>query len=116
MEFETVPLFLQAQGSYAEAKTLLERSLTIREKTLGSEDPRVTVALNNLALILEITGSCAEARSLYELGLGATLRHLSKNMGSMTETERFRYLDTQHGPDSLLLNLVALQENGPAEE
>jgi len=41
---------------------------------------------------------------------------LSFNMGSMTEKERFQYLEIQAGPEPLLLNLVAIQGNGPTEE
>jgi hypothetical protein len=37
-------------------------------------------------------------------------------MGTMTEAERFRYLDIQRGPELLLLNLVALQGRGPVPE
>ena len=104
---------LKAQGSYAEARPLYERSLAIREKAFGSEHPKVAASLNNLALLLKAQGSYAEARPLYEQGLRGTLNHLSRNMRSMTEAERFRYLATKKGPEPLLLNLVAMRGEGP---
>jgi hypothetical protein len=39
----------------------------------------------------------------------------SKNMAAMTEAERFLFLDTQTGTEPLLLNLVAMQGNGPKQ-
>ncbi|CAN0170499.1 unnamed protein product, partial [Ectocarpus fasciculatus] len=41
------------QGKYEEAGPLYERSLTIREKTLGSDHPYVAHSLNNMAVLLE---------------------------------------------------------------
>ncbi|CAN0575198.1 unnamed protein product, partial [Laminaria digitata] len=38
-----------AQGNYAEAGPLYERSLAIKEKALGREHPSVATSLNNLA-------------------------------------------------------------------
>ena len=73
-------------------------------------------ALINLARLLQAQGSYEEARHLHERGPGLSLAHLSKNMGAMTEIERFRYLDTQAGPEPLLLNLVAMQGRGPVPE
>ena len=108
--------FLQNQGSYAEARSLLERSLAIFEKVLGPERPDVAVSLNYFAGLLNGQGSYAEARPLYEQGLRGMLNHLSLNRRSMTEHERFQYLATQKGPEPFLLNLVALQENGPTKE
>ncbi len=107
---------LRNQGSYSEARPLFERSLAIDEKTLGPEHPDVAITLNNLAILLEQQGSYAEARPLYERGLETTLLHLSKNLGAMTEAGRFQYLDTLKGLEPLLLNLVAIQGNGPTEE
>jgi hypothetical protein len=92
---------------------LYERSLAIREKAFGSGHPDVANSLNNLAWLLHAQGSYAEARSLYERGLSTTIKHLSKNMGSMAEVERFRYLATKEGPEPLLLNLVAMRGEGP---
>ena len=38
-----------AQGQYAKAEPLYQRSLAIREKALGPEHPDVANSLNNLA-------------------------------------------------------------------
>ena len=40
-----------AQGNYAEARPLYERSLAINEKALGPEHPSVAASLNNLAAL-----------------------------------------------------------------
>ncbi len=109
-------MVLQAQGSYAEARPLYERSLAINEKALGPEHPKVAGALNNLANLLQDQGSYAEARPSYEQSLRSTLKHLSLNMGSMTEAERFQYLATKKGSELLLLNLVAMRGEGPKED
>jgi tetratricopeptide (TPR) repeat protein len=95
---------------------LHERVLAIYEKAFGPEHPNVAIALHNLAILLRAQGSYAEARSFYERGLSTTLQHLSKNLGDMTEAERFRYLNIQTSPEPLLLNLAALQGEGPFSE
>ena len=82
-------------------------------RVLDYEHPDAALTLNNLARLLEAQGSYAEARSFYERGLSTTLQHLSRNLGAMTEAERFRYLDIQTSPELLLLNLVAIQGSGP---
>jgi len=52
-------LLYQEQGKYAEAVPLLERSLLIREKVLGPDDPHVALSLSNLALLyLPLTSRC----------------------------------------------------------
>ncbi|HJM40296.1 MAG TPA: tetratricopeptide repeat protein [Planctomycetota bacterium] len=85
-------------------------------RVLDYEHPDAALTLNNLARLLEAQGSYAEARSFYERGLSTTLQHLSKNLGDMTEADRFRYLNIQTGPEPLLLNLAALQGEGPFSE
>ena len=95
---------------------MYERSLAIWEKTFGLEHPDLALALNNLAGLLETQGSYAEARPLFERGLGTTLLHLSKNLGAMTETERFQCLATKKGPEPLLLNLIAMGSGGEAND
>ena len=73
-------------------------------------------ALLNLAGLLSAQGSYAEARSLYERALAGSFSHLSRNMPSMTEAERFQYLAIKRGPEQLLLNLVAIRGEGPKED
>ncbi len=107
---------LAKQGAYAEARPLYERALAIWEKARGPEHPDVAGALNNLAILLKNQGSYAEARPFYERGLETTLLHLSKNLGAMTETERFQYLATKKGPEPLLLNLIAMGSGGEVND
>lgn len=42
---------LEPQGNYADARQLLERALTIREKFLGPEHPAVAESLNDRAVL-----------------------------------------------------------------
>lgn len=45
--------FMVAQGNYAEAEPLYERSLAIFEKALGPQHPNVAQSLNSLAELLK---------------------------------------------------------------
>ena len=56
-----VAALYQAQGRYAEAEPLYQRSLAIREKALGPEHPDVATSLENYAALLRATGRSAEA-------------------------------------------------------
>ena len=58
-----------AQGNYAEAAPLLQRSLAIREKALGPEHPDVATSLNNLAGLYQAQGNYAEAAPLFQRSL-----------------------------------------------
>ncbi len=59
----------QAQGNYAQAEPLYQRSLAIKEKVLGPEHPAVATSLNNLALLYGNQGKYAQAESLYRRAL-----------------------------------------------
>jgi tetratricopeptide (TPR) repeat protein len=59
----------KAQGRYAEAEPLYERSLAIREQQLGANHPDVATSLNNLAALYDSQGRYAEAEPLYERSL-----------------------------------------------
>jgi len=52
------------QGKYAEAEPVYQRSLAIREKTLGAEHPDVATSLENLADVYQAQGKYAEAEPL----------------------------------------------------
>ena len=54
------------QGKYDEALLLYQRSLTIREKVLGSEHPDTAESLNNLANLYHEQGMCADALPLHQ--------------------------------------------------
>ncbi len=53
-------------GRYAEATTLLEKALAIREKELGAEHPATIKSLTALADVYSVQGKSWEAVSLYE--------------------------------------------------
>ncbi len=63
-------LLYQAQGKYAEAEPLYQRSLGIMEKVLGPEHPDVAASLNNLAELYRNQGRYAAAEPLYQRSLG----------------------------------------------
>ncbi|HEX8873039.1 MAG TPA: tetratricopeptide repeat protein, partial [Nitrosospira sp.] len=54
----------EAQGQYAEAESLFTRSLTILEKTLSPNHPKVIANLNNLAELYRKSGREIEAAAL----------------------------------------------------
>jgi len=104
------------QGSYAEARPLYERTLEILEKIWGLGHPLVASLHSRFGSFLFKQGIYEEARRLHERGLRLSLAHLSRTLGAMAEAERFMFLDSLHGTEPLLLNLVAMQGNGPTEE
>ncbi len=57
-------LLYEAQGKYAEAEPLYERSLAIWEKALRPEHPKVATGLENYARLLGKTGRGAEATKM----------------------------------------------------
>ena len=59
----------RAQGKYAQAEPLYQRSLAILEKALGPEHPDVATSLNNVASIYQAQGRYAEAEPLYQRSL-----------------------------------------------
>lgn len=58
-----------AQGKYEEAKELNERSLAIRETTLGPDHPNLAYGFNNLANVHTALGAYDEAQRLHERAL-----------------------------------------------
>ena len=62
-------LVYKAQGRYADAEPLYERSLAILEKALGPEHLNVAASLNNLAGLYSTQGRYADAKPLYERSL-----------------------------------------------
>ena len=59
----------EAQGHYAEAEPLYQRSLVILEKALGPEHPHVAASLNNLAELYLAQGHYAQAEPRYKRAL-----------------------------------------------
>jgi hypothetical protein len=60
---------LYQQGHYAEAEPLLKRSLEIREKSLGPDDPNVAKALNSLASLLQVITAAICAKIVETLSI-----------------------------------------------
>ncbi len=58
-----------AQGHYAEAETLFQRSLAIWQTTLGPEHPEVANTLSNLAVLYDAEGRYDQAERLYQRSL-----------------------------------------------
>ena len=57
-------LLYRDQRRYREAEPLFQHSLTIREKVLGAEHPKVVTSLENYASLLRKIGRNAEADKL----------------------------------------------------
>jgi tetratricopeptide (TPR) repeat protein len=66
-------------GHYAEAEPLFRRSLSIREKQLGSDHPDVANSLNNLAGLYDSQGKYAEAEPLYRRSLSIREKQLGSD-------------------------------------
>ncbi len=57
-------LLYKAQGHYAEAEPLYQRSLAIVEKALGPEHPDLATSLENYAALLRETARADEAERM----------------------------------------------------
>ena len=53
------------QGNYPEAEQLFQQVLSLREKSLGPNDPNVATNLNNLAESYRVQGKYPEAEALF---------------------------------------------------
>ncbi|NNJ12111.1 tetratricopeptide repeat protein [Chloroflexales bacterium ZM16-3] len=60
---------LKAQGDLTGARSLYERALAMRERTLGPTHPDTASSLNNLASLLQAQGDLAGARPILERAL-----------------------------------------------
>ncbi len=69
----------QAQGNYAEAEPLYQRSLAILEKALGAEHPNVATSLEKYAALLRKTGRDAEAEKLEARAKAIRAKHGEQN-------------------------------------
>ncbi len=67
--FNNLALVYQAQGRFADAGPLYQRSLAIYEKALGPDHPDVGTSLNNLGELFYAQGRYAEAEPLYQRAL-----------------------------------------------
>ena len=78
-----IALITQAQGRYAEAEPLYQRSLAIREKVLDPNDSALAPALGNLAELYQTQGRYAEAEPLYKRSLAITEKALGPEHPSL---------------------------------
>jgi tetratricopeptide (TPR) repeat protein len=65
-----------AQGRYAEAEPLAQRSLGIKEKALGPDHPDLAEPLNRLARTYYFQKRYTEAKPLYERALAIVTKSL----------------------------------------
>jgi tetratricopeptide (TPR) repeat protein len=56
-------------SDFVQSRTISERVLALREKSLGPDHPDTATSLNNLAVLLRTVGDFAAARPLYERAL-----------------------------------------------
>ncbi len=70
-----------AQGRYAEAEPLYQRSLVIYEKALGPEHPYVAQGLANYAGLLRKTGRSEEAQEMVARAQAIQAKHAEQNPG-----------------------------------
>ena len=64
-----VAAFYLSKANYSGAEPLMRRALSIFEKSLGSKDPYVANAMNNLAQLLQVTNRHGEAARLMNQAL-----------------------------------------------
>ena len=69
----------QREGNYAEAETLVRRSLSILEQTLGPNHRHVARGLDGLAHLLQAQGKLGEAETLYRRSLSIREKTLGPN-------------------------------------
>jgi tetratricopeptide (TPR) repeat protein len=67
---------LYSEGRFDEAIPLAERALSIQERSLGPDDPRVVQAINSLAMLYRAAGDYVGAESLFERVLEITTEAL----------------------------------------
>ncbi len=94
--YETGLSLFQA-GRYEEALPYFRQSLVLAEARFGSNDPAVSVELNNLAEVLRLLRRYDEARSLYERALALDERQGSDEVAIATSLNNLALLDRAEG-------------------
>jgi tetratricopeptide (TPR) repeat protein len=86
-----VGVFFVQLARYAEAESLLRRTLALVEQSYGPEHPEVAIRLNNLALLLQETNRLEEAEPLLRRALrinehsyGPEHPNVAKNLTNLT--------------------------------
>ena len=103
-----ISLILQEEKSFQEAANFSRKALDICEEVYDSSHPARAASLNSLASILCLDERYVEARDIYKKSLRSSLLHLSKNLGALTQFERFRYLSQHIGTEPLMLSLTRM--------
>jgi len=85
-------MLYEKQGRYQEAVPLLERSLAVREQSLGPDHPDTANSLNNLAMIFKKQARFKEAVALCQRALDICERVLVPDH-PQTATVRSNYVD-----------------------
>ncbi|CBJ33504.1 Tetratricopeptide repeat protein [Ectocarpus siliculosus] len=83
----TLSHFTDAQGKYAEAEQLYERSEAIRDKTLDPDHPDVARSLNDRALLLDKKEQYTDAVPLLERALSIRMKKLGENHPDTVSTQ-----------------------------
>jgi tetratricopeptide (TPR) repeat protein len=98
---DNLAMLYQAQGKFAEAEPLYERSLAMTEKTLGPEHPEVAQILNNLASLYQAWGKHADAEPLHVRALAIVEKALGPEHPDVAESlEKFAALLHKTGRDA----------------
>jgi len=101
---------LARQGKYVEAAAIFERSLAIREKTLGTEHAHVALSLNNLAELYRDQGNYAAAEPLHQRSLAIREKVLGLEHPDVAQSlENYGTLlrDTERGELATMMELRA---------
>ena len=105
---DNLAMLYQAQGKYAEAEPLYERSLAMTEKTLGPEHPEVAQILNNLASLYQAWGKHAEAEPIIVRALAIMEKALGPEHPDVADSlENYAALLHKTGRDAKAANMEA---------
>jgi tetratricopeptide (TPR) repeat protein len=78
--------YFNGRALYSLARPLYERSLAIREQTLGPDHPATAESFNNLALLLKDRGDIKGARPLFDRALAIREKALGHNHPDTAES------------------------------
>jgi len=79
-------LWRGGKAKQPESRELAEQAVAIKENTLGPDHPDVAKSLNNLGILLRITGDYAGARPLYERALAIQEKALDPDHPDVAQT------------------------------
>ena len=79
-------LHLEVKGTHPEALALARRAVSIKERTLAVDDPRLATSLQGLGLVLRDAGFIEDARSVLERDLEIRETRLGTDSPAVAET------------------------------